>query len=87
MLNSTRFSSIYTPSCFDQVPVVHLPPLAQQIESCLRDCAKEMNLTWMPHRDNAFRLDFKAQASAFLQLAIGIEDAMDEDEISNNVRV
>lgn len=44
-----------------------------------------MNLTWTPLGDDAFKADFDAQAEAFIHLAKGIEDAM--DEIPNKIRV
>lgn len=65
--------------------MVYLPPLAQQIESCLMGFAKKMNLSWISHRDDDFVADFEAQSSAFFQLAKGIEEAM--DEIPDNIRI
>ncbi|OBT62159.1 hypothetical protein VE03_08351 [Pseudogymnoascus sp. 23342-1-I1] len=76
---------LYAHSCFDQIPVVDLPPVARQIESCLIDFAKKMNLTWTSYGNDAFEADFKAQASAFFHFTKGIEDAM--DEIPDNNRV
>lgn len=65
--------------------MVDLPPLARQIESCLTDFVKRMNLTWTPHGNDAFEPDLEAQASGFIHLAKGIEDAM--DEIPDNNRI
>lgn len=56
---------LYDHYYFDRISVVDLPPLAGQIESCLLDFAKDMNLTWTPYEDDTFEPDFKAQASAF----------------------
>ena len=76
---------LYTHYSFDQIPMVGLPPLARQIESCLVDFAKKMNLTWTSYGDDTFEPDFEAQALAFFQLAKGIEYAM--DEIPDNIRI
>jgi len=65
--------------------VVDLPPLARQIESCLMDFAKKMNLTWTPYGNDGFVPNFEAQALAFFQLAMGIEDAMDEIPDNNPI--
>jgi hypothetical protein len=64
--------------------VVHFTPLARQIEFCLTDFAKKMNLTWTDYGDT-FKPDFEAQASAFFYLAKDIEDAM--DEIPDNIPI
>jgi hypothetical protein len=82
---SAGLQGLYTHYSFDQIPVVGLPPLARQIESCLVDFAKKMNLTWTSYGDDTFEPDFEAQSSAFFQLAKGIEDAM--DEIPDNIRI
>lgn len=42
---SARLPGRYAHDCFDRIPVVDLPPLARQIESCLMDFAKKMDLT------------------------------------------
>ncbi|KAL3420124.1 hypothetical protein PVAG01_08623 [Phlyctema vagabunda] len=84
--DSPDIPGLYAQCCFDEIPVVlELPPLARQIESCLVAFAKEMNLTWTPTGNDAFKADFDAQATAFFHLAKGIEDAM--DEIPDNIRV
>ncbi|PVH69206.1 hypothetical protein DL98DRAFT_578469 [Cadophora sp. DSE1049] len=55
---------------FDEIPVARgLAPLARQIESCLVDFAKKMNLTWTPLGKDAFKPDFEAQSLDFFQLA------------------
>ncbi|KAL5346708.1 hypothetical protein ACLOAV_008415 [Pseudogymnoascus australis] len=82
---SAGLPGIYAHSCFDRIPVVDLPPLARQIESCLLDFAKKMNVTWTSNGDDTFEPNFEAQASAFFHLAKGIEDAM--DEIPDNNRI
>ena len=41
--------------------MVDIPPLARQIESCLLDFAKKMNLTGTPHGNDAFEPNFEAQ--------------------------
>ncbi len=82
---SAGLPGLYAHDCFDRIPVVDLPPLAQQIEFCLVEFAKKMNLTWTPYGYGTFEPDFDAQASAFFHLAKGIEDAM--DEIPDNIRV
>lgn len=82
---SAGLPGLYAHSYFDQIAVVGLPPLARQIESCLMDFARKMNLTWTPHGDDNFEPDLEAQASAFFHLAKGIEDAM--DEIPDNNRI
>jgi hypothetical protein len=82
---SAGLLGIYAHSCFDWVPVVDLPPLARQIESCLMDFAKKMNLTWTSYGDDTFEPNFEAQASAFFDLASSIENAM--DEIPDNNRI
>ncbi|KFY48545.1 hypothetical protein V495_01245 [Pseudogymnoascus sp. VKM F-4514 (FW-929)] len=76
---------LYDHSYFDWVPVVDMPPLARQIELCLMDFAKKMNLTWTSIGDNTFDPNFEAQASAFFDLASSIENAM--DEIPDNNRI
>lgn len=76
---------IYAHSCFDQIPIVDLPRLARQIESCIINFAKKINLTWISLGNNGFKPDWEGQASAFFHLAKGIEDAM--DEIPDNNRV
>jgi hypothetical protein len=81
---SAKLLGIYAHDCFDRISVLHFPPLARQIESCLMDFAKKLNLTWTDYGDT-FEPDFEAQASAFFHLARGIEDAM--DEIPENIRV
>jgi hypothetical protein len=43
--------ALYRPDYFDQISGVDSPPLARQIESCLLDFGKEMNLTWTPCGD------------------------------------
>ena len=82
---SAGLPGIYAHSLFDRIPVVDLPPLARQIESCLLDFAKKMNVTWTSYGDDTFEPNFEAQASAFFHLAKGIEDAM--DEIPDNNRI
>ncbi|OBT59989.1 hypothetical protein VE03_10775 [Pseudogymnoascus sp. 23342-1-I1] len=82
---SARLLGIYAHSCFDRIPVVDMPPLARQIESCLLVFAKKMNLTWTSYGNDAFEPDFKAQASAFFHFTKDIEDAI--DEIPDNNRV
>lgn len=47
--------------------------------------SKEMNLTWTPLGNDAFKANFDAQATAFFHLAKGIEDAM--NEIPDNIRI
>lgn len=64
---------IYGHHCFDRIPVVDLPPLARQIESCLMSFAKKVNLSWMSHGNGDFEADFEAQSSAFFQLAKGLK--------------
>lgn len=76
---------IFDHGCFDRIPLVDLPPLARQIESCLMSFAKKMNLSWTSGGDGYFAADFVAQSSACFQLAKGIEDAM--DEIPDNSRI
>ncbi|CZS92515.1 uncharacterized protein RAG0_03131 [Rhynchosporium agropyri] len=72
--------------CFDEMPVSpESLPLARRIEFCLVAFAKEMNLTWTPAGDDAYEVDFDAQATAFFHLASGIEDAM--DDAPSNIRV
>ena len=85
VLTSAGLPCIYAPGCFDRIPVVYMPPLARQIEFCLRSFAKKMNLSWISHGQGDFAADFAAQSSAFFQLAEGIEDVMDEipDDIHN----
>jgi hypothetical protein len=77
---SAKLPGIYAHNCFDRIPVVQFPPLARQIESCLVDFAKKMNLTWTDYEP-----DFEAQASAFFHLIKGIEDTMDEIPDSNRI--
>jgi hypothetical protein len=82
---SAGLPGLYAHDGFDRIPVLDLPPLARQIELSLVEFAKKMNLTWTPYGDGTFEPDFDAQASAFFDLAKGIEDAM--DEIPDNIRV
>lgn len=42
---SAGLPGIYAHGCFDRIPVVDMPPLARQIESCLIIFAKKMNLS------------------------------------------
>jgi len=62
---------MYIHGYFDRIPVVDMPPLATQIESCRLDFAKKMNLAWTPHGNDAFEPNFEAQASAFFHLENG----------------
>lgn len=84
--DSPEIPGLYAQCCFDKIPVVlGLLPLARQIESCLVAFSKEMNLTWTPLGNDAFKANFDTQATAFFHLAKGIEDAM--GEVPDNIRV
>lgn len=83
---SVGLQGLFAQCCFDEILMVRdLPPLARQIESCLVDFAKNMNLTWTPLGNDAFKPDFEAQSSAFFQLVEGIEDVI--DETPDNTRI